>query len=302
MTALGKILVFFNLLFSLGVGALVIMDYSARTYYAKAVDDLDKGITILQSSRNAYKDEADRLNKSQKDLEEALRTRAGKVIALQDTDKPSDVFLKALTKAQEDLQAKAISLEKAQKEAKDSKDKVEEHRSALTAAQEENKRREKEVAQTRRALDNQLKENERLLVDMKSARDDSVKARVAERAALDRADQMFEDLKEAKDKLRQANTASRTVAGRRPTGDVDGVVRQIDQASGLLTISVGKDAGLEKDHELQVFRLDRTNPLYLGSIRLVTVGRDYSVGQLTKPARQPIRVNDQVSTSILPGS
>jgi BMFP domain-containing protein YqiC len=52
-----------------------------------------------------------------------------------------------------------------------------------------------------------------------------------------------------------------------PPQDVEGVVKRVD-ASGLLTVSLGSDAGLAKGHTLEVFRL-KPEAKYLGVVRVV---------------------------------
>src|SRR5262245_66461902 len=52
MTAVGKILVFVNLVFSLLVGALVMMVYVARTNWAAGYDQMKKRADILNVERD----------------------------------------------------------------------------------------------------------------------------------------------------------------------------------------------------------------------------------------------------------
>ncbi|MGL4554738.1 MAG: hypothetical protein ACRC33_26525, partial [Gemmataceae bacterium] len=66
----------------------------------------------------------------------------------------------------------------------------------------------------------------------------------------------------------------------------------------LVTISVGSDAGLQRGHELQVFRLG-TNPKYVGRIRIVEVTPNSAVGQADGKTNGPMQVNDRVANKIL---
>jgi hypothetical protein len=83
-----------------------------------------------------------------------------------------------------------------------------------------------------------------------------------------------------------------------PTENVEGVVKRVDDNSGLVTISIGSDAGLTKGHTLEVFRLNP--PKYLGTIRLLEVKPTESVGKPT-PTRQgdKIQSGDRVASRIL---
>jgi hypothetical protein len=53
-----------------------------------------------------------------------------------------------------------------------------------------------------------------------------------------------------------------------PAKDVEGVIKRVDTGSGLVTISVGSDAGLVKGNTLEVFRTAPT-PKYLGTLQVV---------------------------------
>ena len=61
MTTLGKILIFFVLLFSVLVGYLVIMDFTARTHWAAGFEDLQKKYTVSEASNRAYQEENQKL-------------------------------------------------------------------------------------------------------------------------------------------------------------------------------------------------------------------------------------------------
>jgi hypothetical protein len=53
-----------------------------------------------------------------------------------------------------------------------------------------------------------------------------------------------------------------------PAKDVEGVIKLVDAGSGLVTISLGSDAGLVKGNTLEVFRLTPTAK-YLGTVQVV---------------------------------
>ena len=58
MTVLGKTLVFFNLLFSIITGALVLMVFSARTNWQVATKKFEAELQVAQASVTAYQKEA----------------------------------------------------------------------------------------------------------------------------------------------------------------------------------------------------------------------------------------------------
>jgi len=61
MTKVGKVLVFFNLLFSLAVGAFAVVDYSTRNALggAAAFEGLEGTSKVLTTSRDLYRSEAE---------------------------------------------------------------------------------------------------------------------------------------------------------------------------------------------------------------------------------------------------
>src|SRR5690348_8203456 len=89
MTAVGKILVFLNLVFSLVVGAFVIMIYLARTHWVDEYKKLENQNTVLAASARTYQEEAlkaqqDRdteINKAKAETTTALRDLAAEKTA-----------------------------------------------------------------------------------------------------------------------------------------------------------------------------------------------------------------------------
>src|SRR5262245_63936613 len=54
MTIVGKILVFINLLFSLFVGWLAVMSYTARTHWVEGFNNLQKSYQVAQANAQQY--------------------------------------------------------------------------------------------------------------------------------------------------------------------------------------------------------------------------------------------------------
>jgi hypothetical protein len=76
---------------------------------------------------------------------------------------------------------------------------------------------------------------------------------------------------------------------------VDGVVTAVDEAKGLVEISLGSDDGLKRGHVLQVITGDK----YLGQIKLREVGPDKAVGDIDKRMqRGRIQKGDHVTTKL----
>lgn len=79
---------------------------------------------------------------------------------------------------------------------------------------------------------------------------------------------------------------------------VEGTVRKVDP-SGLVTISLGSDAGLAKGKTLTVYRPKKLGTLYLGTIRLIEVTPTQAVGQPVGRMSAPPAVGDKVTNKEL---
>jgi hypothetical protein len=80
--------------------------------------------------------------------------------------------------------------------------------------------------------------------------------------------------------------------------DVAGEIKAVDQQAGLVTISIGSDAGLKKGHNLFVYRL-QPKPRYLGEVRIVDVRETESVGRPNLQSKtETIHVGDKVSSNL----
>ena len=75
MTVVGKILVFLNLVFSLVVGGFAVLDYAARTNWARSYDDLKAQNQVIVGALNTYRDDAGRLNLEKDELYKALESK-----------------------------------------------------------------------------------------------------------------------------------------------------------------------------------------------------------------------------------
>ena len=79
--------------------------------------------------------------------------------------------------------------------------------------------------------------------------------------------------------------------------DVSGRVKAYDATSGLLTITIGSDAGVLKGHTLYVYRLE-PNGQYVGQLRVLESRANEAVGKMINKPRTPIQVNDKVASKI----
>jgi len=112
--------------------------------------------------------------------------------------------------------------------------------------------------------------------------------------------EMAKDMERAKtggtSALAQVNKASKNP----PPDNIEGMVKATD-ASGLIKISIGSDAGLTKGHTLEVFRLSAvaTQSKYLGTVRILDVTPNEAVAQPVKPLSDKPIAGDRVASRIL---
>jgi hypothetical protein len=80
-----------------------------------------------------------------------------------------------------------------------------------------------------------------------------------------------------------------------PPHNVEGVIQSVDQQSNLVTISIGSDAGLQKGHTLEVYRL-KPEPRYLGTVQIVELKPNLSVAKSVGRSRGQIQIGDRVGS------
>lgn len=80
--------------------------------------------------------------------------------------------------------------------------------------------------------------------------------------------------------------------------NVEGLVKAVDEKSGLVTITIGSDAGLQKGHKLDVYRM-KPAPKYLGQVEIVDVTATQAVAKPVGKAKDTIEKGDSVSSGVL---
>src|SRR5262249_11624992 len=98
-------------------------------------------------------------------------------------------------------------------------------------------------------------------------------------------------------KGQEALAAGGGAAKNPPPENVEGEVKEVDAKSGLVTISIGSDAGLQKGHTLEVFRL-KPAPKYLGTLRIVDVRPKDAVGKPDSRSQGAIQTGDKVASKL----
>jgi hypothetical protein len=83
-----------------------------------------------------------------------------------------------------------------------------------------------------------------------------------------------------------------------PLEDVRGKVLDVDATSGLVSISLGRDAGIQVGNTLEVYRLE-PKPEYLGTIRVVDVKSNQAVAKpVTPQGGKQLQKGDRVASRV----
>ena len=280
MTALGKILVIINLIFSLVVCGLMVMVYVARTNWAEGYSKQKKQYEIVQKSFEAKK----------KELEDAQAQWDGVIKDLKEQIAQKDKRIKEEEKNTLDAKQQRVEEHKI----------LDEEAATVTKLKSELERREKEVQKLEEALVKKDDDIKRLAKEVSDERNEKTNAQMQVAILLERLNRMngqMEELVRENTRLKRTGGTGESIANNPPPQNVKGVITNTD-VGGLVTISLGSDAGLATGHTLDVFRL-REGGKYLGRIRLIDVKATEAVGRpVQKMMKGTIQVGDQVASDV----
>jgi Skp family chaperone for outer membrane proteins len=288
MTGLGKILVFMNLVFSLLAGILIIQVFATRTSWKSAYDKLSGFYTVseahvktLQDDVNAVKQAKDEEIKKQKDAVAAGKAEIDRLTVLVDAGKNE------LATAREQYQ---------------------QQRNNSTTSNEELQRRQQETAALMDRINKASTTVAELQKTLKQTVDEKMQAVINFNSEHDRNVRLLDNFKQVSQKadLLEKKLASLgasakdvTISRNPPPEDVEGVILDTDAKTGLVTISIGSDSGINIGNTLEVFRI-KPEPKYLGTIKILDSQAHQAVGRLTAPPRYgPLAKGDIVATKIL---
>ncbi len=160
----------------------------------------------------------------------------------------------------------------------------------------------KEIADLKARLAEAEKKAPKKEEEAKKPQEEQVKAlQEIHRQLHSRLQEMDRDLALMKATL-DSLTASARNAKNPPAEKIEGLIKAIDP-SGLVKLTLGSDAGLQRGHTLEVFRLNAKDPKqnkYLGTIRVIEVSPNESVAQPLGKKLDAVKVGDKVA-SWLPG-
>jgi myosin heavy subunit len=286
MTVLGKTLVFFNLVFSIITGALVLMVFSARTNWQVAAKKFESELQVAQASVQAY----------QKEANDTRSAADGRV----------ETVAKELKATQEQL-AQAVARQKAdddkyQKEVQ----KVAQADATITSITTDRDRSAEEVKILAKQKDGMQKRINELVKETSNLHDARVNAEIDAKSLKTRNEQLVNNLKNMEKTIQELRVKGGSGGGTNvasenpPPENVEGLVKKVDATSGLITLSIGSDSGLAKGHTLEVYRLE-PSAKYLAKVRIMEVWPHAAVA---KPVSRPlgtIQEGDHAASKILGG-
>lgn len=300
MTAVGKILVFLNLIFSVATAGLIVMVFTTRASW-KAEYEKVKNVAVVAEA--AYKSEKTARENDVKSRDSQIKSQADTIAALtSERDgyrKQFDDSRAQIAKAREEITAAVSNHQALSNEVTSLK--VERD----TLAGDVNTLRGKVLA-TQKELNDQklLAVNNRIEADSFKAKSDRL---------LTRLEEVEKNLTVANNRLNALGATGGT--GREPSlltppptpapRDVKATVTAV-ATSGLTVINIGSDSGLSAGNKLDVYRVDPNEPLksiYLGELVISRTEPKQAVGQFypkpfAKPDERLPKVKDIVSTTL----
>jgi DNA repair exonuclease SbcCD ATPase subunit len=307
MTALGKTLVIVNLVFSVFVGAFVVVVYMAQAHWAAVNKELDDQNKVLKASVSAYQTEV-----TKNDDYARADAELGKAAGFKADDAAADklrLVKDALKAARDDADKTRADLKRATEDLAQEKQKTQQVEAVVKTDEGELKKHQDEAEISRKRLQEQATQIAGLLDEKNKYRDQAVAATLAQKSLQDRNMQLEKEKTDlARDLQRMvANGGGTLTAGTKPRDvnppaeDVEGLIREVSPG-GLVRLTIGSDAGLAKNQTLEVYRLNDKAPeqsRYLGRIKIVEVSASEAVAQPVGKPTAPFQVGDQVGSRIL---
>jgi hypothetical protein len=285
MTVVGKVLVFVNLGFSLGVAFLIMQSYTKRVDWVRAYNESNDQRKKAEESRNQYAEQA---KQAIQDGNAKIAQCRQEILKEQKDKADLEAVRKDLAGQIETLKATVAKYNTGTQGGLNEVDRLSKQADQL----------QKLLADANARLDAKDKEREEF-------RQRAVKAEIDNKSLISRNNDLLKVIEEKEqDIIRikasggRPDIAPTSLAGNNPPpSDVSGRVKNYDPTSGLLTITIGSDAGILKGHTLQVYRLEPRGD-YVGVIKVLEVRPNEAVGKFINKPRTPVQINDKVANKI----
>ena len=280
MAAFGKILIILNLVFALLTGGLIGMVYLTRTNWKAAFDKVQAGAAAADASYKQLLLERDKNN-------ETIGTLRDKAVAdLKDETKKLEAANKKIEEQDTKITAITRTNDKDAENVKRTTAEIEKSRLEVTQMREQMTDRDRRITDLERQLTR--------------TRDEAVNNQLNYNSLKERYQNL---LTQNEDLSKQVARTTLTGGGRAtdkdkipPPEQVRGTVKIVD--GNLATISLGSDAGVNKDHILFLFRLS-PEPRYLGKLTILSTTPFEAVGRIEPASRNiQIKPGDEVASKI----
>ena len=297
MTTFGKILTVFVLIFALAQGALNVFLHMAWVNNKVALDKWKVRTELSEASEKAYQDDNAqkdaRLKALNVELQRMANARPQDDVGVQASKLRDEIAVK-------DQQVKALAAT------------VDEMRASLIAANKKNAEYDAIVKAHQVEATQSLADKLRIKNDLQAANDSNTKLQFAANEArekkvaadirataaeetnkqlMERSQDLVKEIAQLKKQLltgTAGTTGTTTISLSAPNPPAFAVdLKVLGADDGLVEISGGSDAGLQKGHTLDVFRLTPKSQ-YLCMIRLIAVEPHRSVGQVVGKPTMPV--------------
>lgn len=279
MTTFGKILVFLNLMFALFVGALIGMVYLTRTNWKAAHDKLNAAVVAVTAKHQEELNERDtKVRAKDQEAQKAIQERGERD--------------KQITNIKAELEQTKTLLEAAKRG-------IDKDTTTSTQLTLELERRRVEVQQLQEVLKGRDTRIQKLEEQLTKTRDEAVNYQLLYKTLKEKNDTLMAQYEEASKELAGLRARGVTAVAKQatpPPEQVRGTVKAID--GNLATISIGTDAGVNKDNVLYLYRLS-PNPEYLGELTILSATPFEAVGRIKTTKRQTVvKPGDEVASRI----
>lgn len=299
MTAVGKILVFFNLMFSVAVAAMIVIVFLTRANWKKEYETV-RNMALIGKAK--YKERTAELDSLKASSADEIKSKDA---TIEGKDKTISELREELAKERDERRADTSKLGKEMTSGMASKSEIDLVRKERELLNDDNKKLKEQVIAEKLRTNDQM----RIAVENKIEAD-------SQRARAERMLRRNEELERENLSLESRNKLLAAEGGGKPSSllnppplpapkDVKGTVIAVSP-SGIAVISLGSDSGINVGNKLEVSRLDLVNPdrsVYLGEIQISRVEPKQSVGQFipqpfARASERLPRVKDTVSTGV----
>lgn len=150
------------------------------------------------------------------------------------------------------------------------------------------------------------KRNDEVSAELNTERDKSFNLEVAQRQLEDRFGKLQVQtafLEKIVRKFQLPTKPEQIAALANPPPNLDGLVEKVEKGrtnrTQYIVITVGQDDGLVVGHQLEVMGMREQRPIYLGSVKVISVEADKAVCEVVAPGKLgDIEVGDNVTTNL----